>query len=176
MSATQPVVGRATNKAISKWQRPAVGSFKINVDASVQPVAQCYSVDMVLRDHEGTFMAGRRCCFAGKIPVMEAKAVGVREALSWIKDLHMQGKVVTLESDSQLVVNAILDFSLNLLEVGQVIESCRTLLEQLYGVSIVFMLKYVNKVVHLLARVPCVVNYCNMFTSPRIYWRVFLIL
>lgn len=32
-------------------------------------------------------MAGRTCCFAGEMPVIKAEAVGVREALSWIKDV-----------------------------------------------------------------------------------------
>ncbi|KAL8110272.1 hypothetical protein AgCh_026118 [Apium graveolens] len=40
-------------------------------------------------------------------PVFEAKAICVRETLSWIKDLRMQDKKIIVEIDSQLVFKAI---------------------------------------------------------------------
>lgn len=70
-----------------------------------------------------------------------------------------------LESDSQLVVNTILNSSSNLLEVEEVLYSCRSLLAELHGVSVVFVRKIANKVAHQIARIPCKVNSRNLFTS-----------
>lgn len=74
-------------------------------------------------------MAGRNICFDGEASVLKAEAVGVREALSWIKDMHMQRDEVVVESDSQLTVKAIQGDSLNFLEAGEVIEDCKLILQ-----------------------------------------------
>lgn len=112
-------------RLVAKWQPPAMGNFKINVDASVFPEAQHYSVGMVLRNHEGMFLGSRTCCFAGKVSVMEAEAMGILEALSWIKDKRMQHERVMVESDSQLTVKAIQSPASNLLEVGILLKVAR---------------------------------------------------
>lgn len=129
-----------------KWQPPAMGTFKINMDASVFPSAQIYSVGMVLRNHEDTFMACRNYCFFGEVSMFETEAVIVREALSWITDMQMQGDEVTMELGSQLTVKAFLTDSLNFLEVGEVIESCKIILESLHRILVVFIRKNANKV------------------------------
>lgn len=46
---------------------------------------------------------------------------------------------VTVESDSQLTVKAILSDILNFLEAGEVIESCKLILGSLYRVSVAFI-------------------------------------
>lgn len=84
---------------------------------------------------------------------------------STFKDLQMQSKEVVLESDSHLVINAILNSSSNLLEVGEVLDSYRSMLAELHAVSVVFIWKNANKVAHQIARIPCEVNSRNLFTS-----------
>ncbi|XP_074356538.1 uncharacterized protein LOC141696278 [Apium graveolens] len=137
-------VNRAVSKQVNKWRPREVGTFKINVDASVFPGAQTFSIGMVMRNHVGTFLAGRNQCFSGKI----------------LRD------VVTIESDSHLAVKAIAGDSLNFLETSEVVECCKLHLESLQSCSVVFIRKVANKVAHEVARIPCLVNSHNLFTSP----------
>lgn len=51
----QPAQESGTSSALSKWKPPFPGGFKINVDASVMPGENFFSIGMVLRDHEGSF-------------------------------------------------------------------------------------------------------------------------
>lgn len=69
------------------------------------PDSNSFSIGMVLRDHKGHFLRGRTRRLSGRVKAFEAKAVGMFEALSWIKDL--QGQDVIVESDSLLVVEAL---------------------------------------------------------------------
>lgn len=84
---------KEVNKVESRWQCPELGVFKVNVDASVFPNAQTFTVGMVMRDHLCTFIAGKTRCFPSVDSVFEAEAVGIREALSWIKE-HQLNNVV----------------------------------------------------------------------------------
>lgn len=92
----------SNRKANARWQPPDVGTFKINVDASIFAGVKHFAVGMVIRNHEGEFMVARNIRLAGEIAVWEAEAVGVREALSWIKEMNRQGDSITIESDSQV--------------------------------------------------------------------------
>lgn len=62
---------------------------------------------MVLRDHTGKFLAGGTTSFEAAATAFEAEAVGVREALSWIKHMHLESRKIVLETGSLLVVNEI---------------------------------------------------------------------
>ncbi|XP_074324342.1 uncharacterized protein LOC141661257 [Apium graveolens] len=125
----------------TKWQPPAAGTFKINVDASVFPGANNFSIGMVMRNYACDFMAARNCKISGEVSVFEAESVGVCEALSWIKEMQRQEDEIIIESDSQLSVNAIRATRINYLEVGEVIESCKQLLNSFHKVSVVFVRK-----------------------------------
>lgn len=71
-SRTQVVV----SKANERWKPPPPAGFKINVDASVTPGVKVFSTGMVLRNHEGQFVAAKTKKLAGEISVVEAEAVG----------------------------------------------------------------------------------------------------
>lgn len=62
----------------------------------------------------------------GDIPVFEAEARGVLEALMWIQE--MQKFDVDIELDSLLTVNAIHKGHEFNLEVGDVLNECRSML------------------------------------------------
>ena len=46
---------RSTTGSIARWKCPAVGSLKVNVDASVFPGSDSFSIGIILRDHTGMF-------------------------------------------------------------------------------------------------------------------------
>lgn len=70
------------------------------MDASVFNGEDSFSIGMIIRDHAGVFIRGKTMRFAGKVAVAEAEAVGVLEALSWIKEFPSQP--VVIETDSLL--------------------------------------------------------------------------
>lgn len=74
------------------------------MDASIREGSVTFSVGMVLRDHEGAFVVGKTLSMQAPSSILEAEAIGVREALSWVKNQILQDKRVYIESDSQLTV------------------------------------------------------------------------
>ncbi|KAK1367655.1 hypothetical protein POM88_033747 [Heracleum sosnowskyi] len=104
------------------------------------------------------------------ISVFEAEAAGVRETLSWIKDMQMQEDAVTVESDSQLTILALQSIGLNLLEVGEVIASCKQILDNLQRILVVFIRKNANKVAHEITRIIPIT--CSRLLL-RVCWRLF---
>lgn len=108
--STRTVGRRAASQVHAcRWHPPPVGALKINVDASLFKGAATFSVGMVLRDHNGEFLAGKNISLLSSDSVFEAKSIGAREALSWIKEQGLQNHRVLLESDSMMVVQGFLD-------------------------------------------------------------------
>ncbi|KAL8111526.1 hypothetical protein AgCh_019295 [Apium graveolens] len=157
---------RVKHLEVHMWKCPEVDTVKVNVDASVFKNAQSFTMGMVMRNHLGEFLACKNMCLPMVNSVLEAEAVGVREALSWIKDLQLHGTKVVVESDSLLTTKAIAGDIVNCLEVGEVLEECKQALQNLPTVAVSFIRKNANKVAHEIARIPCLVNSQNIFTSP----------
>lgn len=81
--------------------------LKVNVDASLVQGAESFSVGMVSRDHQGSFVAGRTMTLPMVDSVFEAETIGVKEALSWLGDMQVGWDKVQVETDSMLAANAI---------------------------------------------------------------------
>ncbi|KAL8091888.1 hypothetical protein AgCh_034234 [Apium graveolens] len=121
----------STGISESNIKPPSNGVLKLNVDASFRSDKENFSLDMVIRDSNGDFVEGRTMCKPPVSSVFEAEAVGVKEALSWVKSKGLTDQVVEVETDSMLVVLGLRSTSRNLLEVGKVIEQCRMLHREL---------------------------------------------
>lgn len=76
------IINRGVQLDTVKWKNLKLGTFKVNVDAAVPIGGDTYSIGMVLRDHWGSFLEAKVMGFSGKVSVVEAEAVGIREALS----------------------------------------------------------------------------------------------
>ena len=164
-SSTISSHSQAAQTQSTRWNPPNEGSFKINVDAAVKEGYNSFTVGMVLRNNLGHFLAGRVKKFAGTVTVMEAEMVGITEALSWLQQISVPNQVI-IESDSQLCVNAIYRDNSNLLEIGNLIQQCRSVISSRGGVLVEFVRKQANKVAHELAKIPCALNCFLNFTSP----------
>lgn len=150
-----------------KWVAPNEDEYKMNVDASISAGLPYFMVGMVIRDHVGQFVQGRVVKFAGVVSVLEAEAMGILEALSWLRTLPTMR--VLIECDSLTAVKAIstgVDYQV---EVGHIIEACRSLLAQNQDVSVHFIRRQVNKVAHLMAHEPCSLNFHNVFLSRPVF-------
>lgn len=148
------------------WFPPVEGVLKVNVDASVFPDSDFFSVGMLIRDHKGVFVAGRVIRLPAPTSVFEAEIVGVKEALSWIAAEHLDRGSWQIETDSLLTEKAINRPTLNLLEVGDIVRDCCTILQTMNRTTVSFIRKQANKAAHRLTRFPCIANNHVDFTSP----------
>lgn len=64
-----------------RW-RPEQGSLKVNVDASVFPQAESFTIGMVIRDHNGEFVEAKVLALPCPTTVLEAESIGVKESLA----------------------------------------------------------------------------------------------
>lgn len=161
-----PVVNNLSTRTpvFVKWVKPVIGSLKLNVDAAVKLGESTFQMGLVLRDHAGTLVLGKTVCKTMVSSVFEAEALAVLEGLQWL--LTLQHDIVVIESDSLLTVRALHCPEENVLEVGNVLEACRNILNLRPGFSISFVKRQANKVAHLVAKLPCSLNCQNVFTSP----------
>lgn len=158
-------------------EAPPEGVLKINVDASFSQDSASFSVGM-MRNHRGEFLLGKNLSREKPDSAFEAEALGVREALSWIKEQRLQNHNILLESDSLLVVSGVNSLEMNLLEVGEVLEHCKILLRELTATSLHFVRNQANQVAHKYVKLSCLVNCHNLFTSlpSRLLETVFIVL
>lgn len=147
-----------------KWVKPELGSRKLNVDAAVKEGQNYFSVGLVLRDDRGQYIAGKTRRFAGSVDVAEAETIAILEGLLWVDDFPPGP--ITIESDSLISVNAIRKGCLNMLELGHLVQQCRSIINSREGVSVVFARKQANKAAHVLARYPCELNSFVINWSP----------
>ncbi|KAL8133792.1 hypothetical protein AgCh_009018 [Apium graveolens] len=146
-----------------RWKKQDVGSFKLNVDATFRVGVSSFSVGLVIRDHDGAFVAAKSLSYPMVSTVLEAEAVAIHAGLSWLSSLHYTS--IFIESDSLVNVRALQCSHENLLEVGHVLEACRSILDSFPGFSISFVKRQANKVVHLVASLPYSLNCYVSFRS-----------
>ncbi|KAM6560015.1 hypothetical protein CsatA_029254 [Cannabis sativa] len=68
------------------WISPQANSIKVNVDAALFDSDHKYGLGLVARDERGLLIERRTMLSNGSIEPELAEAMGVREALSWIKE------------------------------------------------------------------------------------------
>ncbi|KAM6584020.1 hypothetical protein CsatB_011022 [Cannabis sativa] len=132
------------------WTPPAINNLKINVDAALFPNDNSYGYGLVVRDNTGKFLEAKTSHFSGSYPAEVIEALGIKEALSWIKGKNWEN--VVLESDSLLSVQAIRSNQKMSSTFGIVIEDCRLLFSSLNNVKIRFVKRSANRVAHAIAR------------------------
>ncbi|KAL8121302.1 hypothetical protein AgCh_018147 [Apium graveolens] len=134
------------------WQPPQENRVKVNTDAAIFEHAASYSYVFVACNHAGQLLEARSRCKEGQISPELAEAVGIKEALSWIKDT--QYKVVELETDCLQVVQSIRSSTSSISYLGRVISECRDLLASLRARNVIFRFvkRSANRVSHYLAR------------------------
>lgn len=130
------------------------------------PGHESFSVGMSLRDQEGTFVGSKCISLPRPATVMEAECIGQGSAVmdngAARQKGHDRNGLVASSSSSEWK-------TVNLLEVGHVIDHCRLMLRGLSSVSLCHVRKQANKVAHSLSRVPCSLNCSLVFSSPHTY-------
>ncbi|XP_031105317.1 uncharacterized protein LOC116010174 [Ipomoea triloba] len=152
------------NQDPGNWSKPQAGFLKLNVDAAINKEIAQMGFGHVLRDDNGAFVAARGVPWRGVFSPREAEAVAVREALSWIKNLHYDK--VYVETDSLLVMQA-----LNAIEGDSyfhlVIRDIKNMLCEFTHVFLNFAKRSANRAAHELARQPVSLPDCTeWFVNP----------
>lgn len=134
------------------WQLPQMNMIKVNTDAALFEESGHFSFSILARDHEGSMLEAKACCKQGSVSPEFAKAIGVREALSWIKSKNWSQVIV--ETDCLVVVQAIRSSYASLSYFGRVIDECKQHLIDLRGRHVIlnFIKRSANTVAHFLAR------------------------
>lgn len=135
---------------VVRWVPPGVGATKVNVDGAVFEDATCFGLGLVARNHLGYLIEGRTVLRFGQTTLETVEAMSIREALSWIRDNGWQN--VTLETDCLVAVQAIRSEVVMVSVFGDVIKDCKSLLEALPHVKLIFIKRSANKVAHSFAR------------------------
>nr|GMD12674.1 uncharacterized protein LOC109155154 [Ipomoea batatas] len=145
--ASVPVI--PTDKNTAHWEKPPLGVLKLNVDAAFNKDSNCMGMGFILRNHEGAFVAAKNIKWYGIYHSKEAEAIGVREALKWLKIMELD--TVIIESDALLVtqgINGVCGVS----SFDLILEDIRKLAKGFSCISFVFVKRSANSAAHLLAR------------------------
>ncbi|PNY07593.1 cytochrome p450 [Trifolium pratense] len=93
--------------AVLKWQKPAAGMVKCNVDAAVFQKQNQYGIGLCVRDDKGEFLKAKTLHENQALLPKEAEGggYGLKEALLW---LHDEGfHCLTIKLDCKAVVDGI---------------------------------------------------------------------
>ncbi|XP_060957652.1 uncharacterized protein LOC133029176 [Cannabis sativa] len=135
---------------VEHWTKPETNTIKLNVDASIFEREEQYGFGIVARDHGGNCLEARAGCFGGIYSAAVVEALGIKEALSWIKTKNWVHVVV--ETDSLVTVQAIRSSQIMGSTFGLIIQDCRSALLSLPNVNLCFVKRSANRAAHYVAR------------------------
>uniref|UniRef100_A0A803QEM2 RNase H type-1 domain-containing protein n=1 Tax=Cannabis sativa TaxID=3483 RepID=A0A803QEM2_CANSA len=101
---TTRLYGDNPGEGDEQWCAHEENNYKINVDAATFVEKNRFGYGWVLRDARGQVLHARTRSWSGYCEPVLAEALGVKEALSWIKASKITK--VTIETDSLIVVQA----------------------------------------------------------------------
>ncbi|CAN1181229.1 hypothetical protein LINPERHAP2_LOCUS35257 [Linum perenne] len=103
-----------------------------------------------MRDHEGRILKHRRISWPGVWSSKEAEARALLESLSWVEKEGFQQAII--ESDAQLVVQAVRGICSDITEFGEIVRGCRSIMDRNPGFVVGFVKRERNGVAHVIAR------------------------
>ncbi|KAM6565903.1 hypothetical protein CsatA_025031 [Cannabis sativa] len=135
---------------LEHWTPPQFPTIKVNVDGAIFTNERCCGIGLVARTAAGIVLQAKKTSKVGILKPHVVEAIGIKEALSWIKANAWTNVVV--ESDCLRVIRDIQKFKHVALPYGHIIFECMTLCSGIVGVSFNFVKRSANKVAHVLAR------------------------
>ncbi|XP_019200084.1 PREDICTED: uncharacterized protein LOC109193683 [Ipomoea nil] len=131
-------------------KKPHTGMLKINVDATLDTNNKKMGFGYVIRDSTGHFLYARCLPWPSIFRPNEAEAIGIREALTWIKDSNLDN--IQVESGCLLLVNGIIHGHDTFSSFDLIISDIREIASDFDNISFLFAKRSTNRVAHLLAR------------------------
>ncbi|XP_019189723.1 PREDICTED: uncharacterized protein LOC109184133 isoform X1 [Ipomoea nil] len=108
VNSSTPQAGNSSAEVV-KWLKPPDGWYKLNVDAALDNNNSKMGFGFVLRDSNGLFKATGMIPWQGLHGPDEAEAIGIREALKWLKLQSLDR--ICIESDCAKVIHVIQSIS-----------------------------------------------------------------
>ena len=132
------------------WEKLVDGMLKLNVDAALFSAKGLVGVSCVLRDSTGSFIAAKATTVNLQVQPHEAEAVGVREALSWIK--HDNRLNIIVEMDAKIVYDALCTSPISNSPFGMIIEDCKEMAASVGNVTFSLVRRSANSSALVVAR------------------------
>ncbi|XP_062005649.1 uncharacterized protein LOC133722798 [Rosa rugosa] len=148
----QGKIGNSGAGAISmtRWVAPSVGCFKVNVDGSFFQASEKGSTGFVVRDWQGSFIAGGGKSLSGLLSPEHVEVVAYKQAIEFVVTNHYLPAIV--ETDSQLVYRQLLSREgSNLSILGRVYDDMEYILDAYANLCVVHTKRSANRVAHLMA-------------------------
>ncbi|XP_060965628.1 uncharacterized protein LOC115720204 [Cannabis sativa] len=130
------------------WNKPLTG-IKLNVDATIFDRDFKHGFGCVVRNSNGELISAFAGVKIGRVSPELAEAIGIREALGWLKN-HGYTRA-EVETDSLVCVEAIRSRASFTSGFGLIVEDCKTILKSLINVSIFFVKCSANRAAHFVA-------------------------
>ncbi|KAM7459645.1 hypothetical protein LguiA_036639 [Lonicera macranthoides] len=131
-----------------KWQKPPSCWVKCNVNASNFSNSSGYGG--IIHSSNEEFIAGNSGHIAGFRSFLMAEIMGIREVLSWLKNIQVEK--VLIKADSQIVVNALNRNEADSSSFRLVVDDCKLLVDNIKQCKVVFIHRSANGVAYYLAR------------------------
>ncbi|GAU40243.1 hypothetical protein TSUD_219530 [Trifolium subterraneum] len=157
----------------STWQPPSLGKLKCNVHASFFKNAGACGWGWCIRGSNGQFILAGSNVLLEKLNTMEGEAMAIKEVMC--ESIQRGFTQVIFESDSKLVVDAILTKNVGVSELYSTISCIQSMLLSHPNFEVKFVKRQANRVAHTLARAayskysryiydsipPCICNILN---------------
>uniref|UniRef100_A0A803PI32 Reverse transcriptase domain-containing protein n=1 Tax=Cannabis sativa TaxID=3483 RepID=A0A803PI32_CANSA len=123
-----PTAMYATGDSLTsnRWRKPDANTVKVNVDGAIFESQQKFGYGFIACDSQGKLLEAFSESRWGSVLPEIAEAIGIKEALSWIKTKAWEKVVV--ESDALVVVQAINSSVHMPSQFGLLVEDCRSIL------------------------------------------------
>ncbi|KAE8794509.1 hypothetical protein D1007_30819 [Hordeum vulgare] len=155
--------GQPKHRPIQKWTVPEEGWIKVNSDGAMSKSAMKGGGGVVLRDHNGAFLAGATHFFGD---VRDAEATEVLACRRAVQLARQRGVVkIHLELDNQGLVLRLKEQQMNMAVVGPWIQEIKSLLSTFEACRVDWVRRSANGVAHKFARVGVGDEFCKVWAG-----------
>ncbi|XP_074377796.1 uncharacterized protein LOC141719325 [Apium graveolens] len=141
--------GRSHRGVSTRWRSPHQGWIKVNTDAAIFSEWNSTGVGSVIRNEHGQFIRARNQKLHGLYSPRETEALGLKEALSWVKNLGY--KRCVFETDAKELAEACQGIQGNTY-FHLIVLDCMELFKHYDEVLLDYVPRSANIVAHELAR------------------------
>ncbi|XP_058774671.1 uncharacterized protein LOC131648950 [Vicia villosa] len=132
------------------WIPPLSGQNKCNVDAGFNNICGTSNRGWCFRNSSGDFLVAGVAWDPGKLSIIEAEAIALKEAIQQAITMNMDQ--VIFESDSLRVVQAVKAKITGVSELSTIIKLIQSLLDNYPNFEVGFVMRQVNIVAHWLVK------------------------
>jgi ribonuclease HI len=156
-----------SDKPKDRWTPPARDCLKVNVDGAAAKASGNGGGGVVIRDHDGSYIAGACHFFPSLLDPEEAELKACRRGLMLVKELRLNR--VQLETDSSGVAAKLNCEEKDRSVHGPLVEEIKKMLQSIEDCSVKWARRSANDAAHKLAREGCVekVNKTWFIVPPR---------